>query len=256
MNLLNQRQNNEILPMVKSNTNILKINDYIMTFFNYIFVNEMNNVNKQDEEKKGVLIDKTLQHDNLTREYLLYVPSSYDSKKKLPLILNFHGYGGQSIQFLKTVDMRTIADDKQFIVVYPQGSLDKEGFPHWNSGLKSDTNKSDTDDLGFVDKLITKISENYEIDEKRIYVTGFSNGSFMAYSLGCYLSDKIAGIGSVAGSMMSETYDKCKPSHPTPMINIHGVKDLIVPYDSNEGTKSIKDVVEYWVDLIKLKKGL
>ena len=161
-------------------------------------------------------------------------------------MLNFHGFGQTADQYLKFADMRSLADTENFILVYPQGTL-LDGDPHWNAGLKSDTNKSNADDFGFVEALINEISSNYKIDPARVYSCGYSNGAFFTYALACYHSDKIAARGSVAGTMMEETYNNCNPSHPTAMINIHGTSDAYVPYGGwNEGLKSIDDVLAYW----------
>ena len=192
------------------------------------------------------LFTRTLSHNGITREYILYVPDSRDETSEVPLMLNFHGFGQTADQYLKFADMRSLADTENFILVYPQGTL-LDGDPHWNAGLKSDTNKSNADDFGFVEALINEISSNYKIDPARVYSCGYSNGAFFAYALACYHSDKIAAIGSVAGTMMEETYNNCNPSHPTAMINIHGTSDAYVPYGGwNEGLKSIDDVLAYW----------
>ena len=84
--------------------------------------------------------------------------------------------------------------------------------------------------LALSEALINEISSNYRIDPASVYSCGYSNGAFFARThLACYHSDKIAAIGSVAGTMMEETYDNCNPSHPTPMINLHGTSDAYVP---------------------------
>ena len=61
-----------------------------------------------------------------------------------------------------------------------------------------------------------------------------------------HLSDKFAAIASVTGSMTISTYDNCSPSHPTPILQIHGLLDFVVPYNGNSGSKSISDVMSYW----------
>ena len=192
------------------------------------------------------LLTRTLLHDGTTREYILYVPDSYDGISKVPLMLNFHGFGGVARDYLKYADMRSLANGENFILAYPQGTL-LDGDPHWNAGLESEENKSDADDFGFVASLIDEISSNYNIDPTRVYSCGYSNGAFFTYALACYHSDKIAAIGSVAGTMMEETYDHCSPLHPTAMINIHGTSDFVVPYDGgNKGLVSIGDALAYW----------
>lgn len=192
------------------------------------------------------LFTRTLFHDGVTREYILYVSDSYDGSSKVPLMFNFHGFGGTAKQHLNYTDMRFLADTDNFILVYPQGSL-LEGYPHWNSSLPSEDNKSDADDFGFVEALIDEISSNYNIDLERVYACGYSNGAFLAYSLACYHSDKIAAIGSVAGTMMDDIYSDCSLSHPMAMINLHGTSDDVVPYGGSKGFTAIDQVLEYWV---------
>ena len=49
--------------------------------------------------------------------------------------------------------------------------------------------------------------------------------------------------------MLEETYDNCRPSHPTAMINIHGTLDGVIPYNGGStGYKSINEVMTYWVN--------
>lgn len=190
---------------------------------------------------------QTLQVNGETREYVLYIPNSYDGTLAVPLLFNFHGYGGNASSFMNETNMQTLADSENFILVYPQGSL-LNGNPHWNAGLDTPENKSDADDFGFVEAIIDELSANYTIDTERVYACGYSNGAFFSYALACYLSDKIAAIGSVSGTMLEETLTNCSPSHPTAMINIHGTSDGVVPYNGGEGLAAIESVINYWVD--------
>ena len=130
------------------------------------------------------LFTQTLAHNGITREYVVYVPDSYDENSRVPLMFNFHGFGQTADQYLNFADMRSWADTEKFILIYPQGTL-LDGDPHWNAGLKSDDNKSNADDFGFVEALITEISSNYRIDPARVYSCGYSNGAFFSYSLAC-----------------------------------------------------------------------
>ena len=75
-----------------------------------------------------------------------------------------------------------------------------------------------------------------------------SNGGYMSFLLACQLSDKIAAIASVTGSMTPQTYNACNPQHPTPVLQIHGTNDQTVPYLGDPTwTKSIDDALQYWV---------
>ena len=189
---------------------------------------------------------KTLTHDNVNRNYLVYIPDSYDSEIDYPLMFVFHGFGGIATQFINNADMRDLAESNNFIVVYPQG-LDLGGTgSHWNCSNPSADNKSDVDDIGFIENLIDQLIVDYPvIDSKRIYAAGYSNGGFMSYYLACN-SKKFAAIGSVAGTMLDDSYQSCNAQFPTAMINIHGTDDFDVPYDGNIYYPSIPDVVDWW----------
>jgi polyhydroxybutyrate depolymerase len=127
--------------------------------------------------------------------------------------------------------MRPIADTANFIIIYPQATTDSSGNPTWHLGGENSKSTS-VDDVGFVSHIIDEVSSIYSVDLERVYVTGFSNGGYLAYEIACLLSNKIAGIGSVAGHMFIDTYNYCDPSHPTPLINIHGTEDF---YDGIAG---------------------
>jgi polyhydroxybutyrate depolymerase len=87
----------------------------------------------------------------------------------------------------------------------------------------------------------------YNIDNTRIYATGMSNGGFMSFLLACQLSDRIAAIASVTGSMTPETFNNSNPQHPTPVIQMHSPSDPVVPYNGSSWTKSVDEVLQYWV---------
>lgn len=190
---------------------------------------------------------ETLFHNGVTREYILHVPAIYDGNSAVPLMFNFHGFGGSASDHLRTTDMRPLANSENFILVYPQGTL-LDGFPHWNAGLPGPDNKSDAEDFDFIRVLIQELSSNYNIDSTRIYACGYSNGAFFSYALACFQSDLIAAIGSVSGTMIDETLDSCNCSHPLAMINLHGTSDNTVPYNGGQGLKSIDEVMNYWVN--------
>ena len=187
-----------------------------------------------------------LKHDNLDRFYYLYTPSNLDSNESIPVLFAFHGHGSSAIRHLNYTNYFPIADSENFIVIYPQGATTATLSTHWNVG--GWTSKSTIDDLDFVETIIGLIKDKIQIDETRIYSSGMSNGGYMGYHLACNLSNKFAAIVSVTGSMTNDTYNDCNPTHPTPILQIHGLLDFVVPYDGNSGSKSIPDVIDYWVN--------
>ena len=209
---------------------------------------EKNGNNSSVDENDSVIVglfNSVLSHDGLARQFVVYVPTNYNTDTDYPLMINFHGFGGTASDFVETADMRSLAESENFIVVYPQGTL-LGGYPHWNSSAPSSDNKSSVDDIGFVEALIENISSTYSINENRIYAAGYSNGGFMSYYLACN-STKFAAIGSVAGTMIDDSYQNCNALVPTAMINIHGTADSVVLYEGDSyGSTAIKDVVTWW----------
>ena len=204
---------------------------------------------KQDNDK---MVDScymnsnalTIMHNGTDREYVLYVPNSYDNSSSRPLMINFHGFGGGAGDFMDEADMRSLAEQENFIIVYPQGSC-MNNFSHWNPCPLSADNKSAADDLGFVEDMIVEISSNYNIDMERIYAAGYSNGGMMAYGLANHKSNLIAAVASVSGSMLD-----CigVVNHPMPVINLHGTLDDVIPYDGNSEYASVNSTVNHWLN--------
>ena len=207
--------------------------------------NDLNSVNETcvDTSRKGV--DKCdLIHDNRNRFYYFYVPDNLETNQSIPILFAFHGYGSSALRHLGYTNYMPIADRNNFIVVYPQGESTSTLSAHWNVG--GWTSKSPVKDLEFVETVIDLLKDKIPIDETRIYSSGMSNGGYMGYHLACNLSNKFAAIASVTGSMTTSTYDNCSPSHPTPILQVHGLLDYVVPYNGNTGSKSIPDVMNYW----------
>ncbi|MBK9104683.1 MAG: T9SS type A sorting domain-containing protein [Saprospiraceae bacterium] len=189
-------------------------------------------------------INGTITHGGLQREYILYVPASYTAGTPVPLILNFHGYTSNAFEQMFYGDFRPIADTAGFIIVHPMGTVDLLGNTHFNVGWGT----SQVDDLGFAAALIDSLSASYSIDQDRIYTTGMSNGGFMSYYLACEMSDRIAAMASVTGTMNVNQPATCSPTHPVPVMEIHGTADATVPYTGNILFGTTPAAIAYWVN--------
>ena len=190
-------------------------------------------------------IDGTLAYGEISRTFILYVPSSYDSSSKQPLVFNFHGYSSNAREQMAYGDLRSQADANGFILVHPEALDDIYGRSYWNiKGWSTSVH----DDVKFVENLINLLMDKYSINAERIYSTGMSNGGFFSFHLACNLSASFAAVASVTGSMTYETFDNCNPRKPTPVMQIHGSLDATVPYKGLDALnmKPIMDVMEYW----------
>ncbi len=188
-------------------------------------------------------INDTIMHDGLERSFILYVPASYSPGIPAPLVINLHGYTSNGFQQMIYGNFRSISDTAGFLLVHPNGTLDSTGQTYWNSNWGGTV-----DDIGFIEALIDSLASEYNLDLDRIYSTGMSNGGFMSYTLACELSNRIAAIASVTGSMNENQPASCNPQHPTPVMEIHGTSDATVPYNGIPGMlESIDDVIGYWI---------
>ena len=159
-----------------------------------------------------------------TREYLLYVPKSYDRSKPTPLVISMHGaalWGAAQMEISRWND---VADREGFIVVYPSG-VRGAGPRHW----REEGGSSEGRDVRFLSELIDTLRASYNIDSRMIYANGLSNGGGMAFALSCTLSDRIAAIGVVAPALFLP-WSACTGGRAVPMIAFHGTADSAAPY--------------------------
>jgi len=188
---------------------------------------------------------ESFSYDGLERSYILYIPESYSENTPTPLVLNLHGYSSNAGQQMIYSDFYNIADIEGFILIHPEGTTDFNDFQFWDIGA---FNINNIDDVGFLSLLIDTIALEYNINLDRVYSVGMSNGGFMSYLLACELSDKIAAIASVTGSMTTDQIISCNPNRPIPVMQIHGTADPTVLYNGNTGIESINEVISYWVN--------
>lgn len=156
------------------------------------------------------------------RRYYLYRPAS--AKLPSPMVLAFHGGGGTAEGTDQCAGgIAKVADEKGFIVVYPDG-IDR----HWNDG-RPDISKTNYDDVGFISKIIDDLTQQKLIDPKRVYATGISNGGFFSQYLAIQLPGKIAAVASVAASVSKSFLDLNVT--PKPVMMLLGTKDTLVPWN-------------------------
>jgi len=186
---------------------------------------------------------KTIEHAGIVREYIVYIPSSYQSNQPSAVLLVFHGYRGFPEGIMGYSNFNELADTNAFIAVYPKG-LDIGGGLGWNPLPAFDF----FSDVGFIDSMLDDLKDDYSVDSERIYATGFSSGAFMTNVLACELSNQVAAIASVAGTIIPEALNVCNPTHQMPVLEIHGTQDIEVPYDGLQNLViSVDSFFSYWV---------
>jgi len=196
---------------------------------------------------------RTLMMGEQKRTCIVHVPKGYDPKKPAPVVLALHGAAMNGSMMVWFSGLNRKADETGFIVVYPSGT-GTGPFLTWNAGgFKGKMAEGKADDVAFIGKLLDDLATVVKVDEKRVYACGMSNGGMMCYRLAAELSDRIAAIAPVAGTI---AIDESKPKRPVPVIHFHGTKDTFVPFEMAKGKtpsfmklKGVDDSIQTWVKL-------
>ncbi|HSU17478.1 alpha/beta hydrolase family esterase [Longimicrobium sp.] len=172
------------------------------------------------------------------RSYLVDLPPQYDGRHPLPLVLMFHGGGGDAAGARRQTGLSEVARGAGFIAVYPNGTGRFRGrLLTWNAwSCCGYAQAQRVDEVAFVRALLDTLQRTLRIDPARVYATGMSNGGMMAYAAGCALADRFAAIAPVSGEL---TVPVCRPPRPVSVLAIHGTADDHIPFNGGVGSKAL-----------------
>lgn len=183
------------------------------------------------------------------RRYEYQVPPGYDPARPTPLVLLLHGYGATG--FLQNAvygDFAGFADRTGILFAWPEGTQEAGGGKHfWNAtDACCDFAKSGVDDVAWLDAVIDDMSAHFNVDPKRIYLTGHSNGGYMSHRMACDRAGRIAAIVALAGDNWKDLA-RCQPSAPVAILQVHGDADDAVKYEGGALYPSARESVLGWV---------
>ena len=190
----------------------------------------------------------TLVWDGTTRAYLLHVPTNFQSSSSA-LLIGLHGSQGSGAEFQTRSQLSVKADQEGFAVAYPYALVSPgAGFTEWNEFFNNSFGANPPDNVGFIRQLITTIQNSIHPDPKRIYVTGLSNGGFMTHRVGIQISDLVAAIAVVEGTVVSPglMQNVPPPLAPVSVLMFHGDQDPTVLYCGGPVVSSQEQNFEYW----------
>ncbi len=170
--------------------------------------------------------DGVLVSSGVKREYLVYVPATYNGTTPVPLVISMHPAMSWPAAQMNFSHWNDVADEHGFIVAYPAGI----GFSPKTWFMRGRETPARMPDVIFISELIDTLSRKYRIDAKRIFADGMSNGGGMAFALSCTLSDRIAAVGMVSAAR-SLDWNWCTDDRPVPAVTFHGTADPVVPYE-------------------------
>jgi len=168
--------------------------------------------------RNAVAKEVTWTVDGVERFAIIYVPKA-PPPGKLPLILSFHGHGDNMENF-QFVGLQAAWPDA--IVVYFQGLPSRDGYAGW----QVEPGEYGDRDLKLVDTALAALKAKYNVDESRIYATGFSNGAHFTYLLWATRPNLFAAYAPVAGRIRAAGM----PKEPRPIVIIGGARDAQVAF--------------------------
>lgn len=171
---------------------------------------------------QGSTLERTINHNGISRDYLLFVPSTYTAEKSYPLVFMLHGFGTNASFGMSQSELNDVAETNGFLVAYPNAVSGD-----WNGG---------EDNVDFVATgLLTDVAAEYSVDPARVYSTGWSQGGVLSYALAATRPETFAAVAAVAGTPYAPAWLPEKPSSPFPVLHIHGTADPLAPYDGGAG---------------------
>ncbi|RLA63147.1 MAG: hypothetical protein DRQ88_12790 [Epsilonproteobacteria bacterium] len=196
----------------------------------------------------GVVIKKIDIKDEEDRKAAwLFIPKKYSPNKKWPLVISLHGYFGTPFFHEIINPFFPHINKKNFLLVFPKGLKDKKKWRYWNATKACcDFDNRNPNDVKYLRELIGEISKSHNIDSKKIFLYGHSNGGFMGYKMACEASDLISGVVSFGGASFLDPRE-CKNTHPVTILEIHGKNDQTIKYDgAKDWHPSVEETIMQW----------
>ncbi len=199
-----------------------RISLLVLTAF-LVFFTSCNKENSPDPQPGDYVKGKnrfTINIDGDEREYFVHVPAGYSGSSETPVVFMLHGTNGNGEYFYTNSGWKEIGESENIITVFPSSwkyciVQDGQTLPNtekWNAlpgGWTPCDGEILRDDIKFLKSILTELNAKFAIDNKRVYLVGFSNGGSMASECTYEMSDKFAAIVESAASLFGQ--------QPTPL---------------------------------------
>ena len=193
------------------------------------------------------------------RLYVLHVPPHTD-QQLLPIVMMLHGAGGTARNAARSYGWCEKADAEAFVAVFPQGLPVRPNRPAWfltNPNVWNDLSgrtpgpRNQIDDIAFLSAVLDDVQNKCNIDRRRIYVTGFSNGASMSFTVASRMADRVAAVGPVSGHFWPHAE---AATRAVPLMLVVGTDDPLNPIDGGLarnpwGPKTNKPPMQQDVDM-------
>ena len=202
---------------------------------------------------------RSIQVGELQRRYRVHIPAKHDAAKPTPVVIAFHGGGGNPESMVKLSGLSEKSDEAGFIVVYPFGTgrLENQLLTFNGGGCCGYAMENKIDDVAFTRALLDDLATVVKVDADRVFATGLSNGGIVSHFVASELSDRIAAIAPVGGPLM---IDAPNAKRPVPVMHFHGTADAFAPFAGGYGKgsfgrkgvtdfRSVAHTIQAWVKL-------
>jgi polyhydroxybutyrate depolymerase len=162
------------------------------------------------------------------RDYILFVPSGYDGKTPLPLVLDLHGLTSSASAQAQLSGFRPQAETENYVYLAPNGI----------DNMWSDRGP-DSMDITFLRELLADVEARGCIDLRRVYSTGCSNGGSMTNLMMCSSEDIIAAVAPVCGTTFFDLESECMLDRPISTMLVIGRQDTLNCWESGGGMGGI-----------------
>lgn len=177
----------------------------------------------------GIVESRSTTVSGFGRSWTVVTPTAPGAKR--PLIIVLHGRGGTGAA-MRTLGFDELVGNAGAVVAYPDALGGS-----WNdgrSGVDAMANQQKIDDVGFVQTIIADAVVHDGVDQQRVALVGHSNGAMLAAKVGCIHADQVSALVLVSGVGGAELPDTCKPSRPVSVLETHGLRDPMVPYNGGQ----------------------
>jgi len=203
-----------------------------------------------------------------SRPYFVYTPANYQVGTAVPMIVMLHGCTQTPADFAAGTQMDQLADQKQFIVVYPQqtSTYNQESCWNWFDPADQSRGSGEPAIIAGIAQAVAQNTSQWTIDTHRIYVAGLSAGAAMSVIMGATYPDIFAAIGVQSGleykaaTTSNDAFTALRQGGPDPTqqgqvaYNAMGSAARVVPTITLHGTSDYlvypvngEQVVQQWM---------
>lgn len=241
------------------NIKIKKMRRILFPFLLILFISCSNNTKKTSitnidysQEKNFYSCD----YKGVTRTFTVYLPEKTD--KNTSLILMLHGLSGSAVSFRKDTHMDSVANPRNYAVVYVEGIVDP-AHKSYGKGWHYLDDEFSRNDTAFINELALYCQKTYNLGPK-LFIAGYSNGGFMVNKIASTKGSVFTGAASVCGTMQKPVWESKNTKKSVGFIQINGTLDDVVPMEftgsakKNPQSPSMETIIKYFCKLNKVSE--